>query len=65
MKSTKRILCIEANRIVDLILENNIKSYWQLALQRRRISDKLKQHMEIINSKYKYKYFSINQMENE
>ena len=54
----------EANKIVDLVLGNNIPFYWKLLLPRIIISDDgMKEHTDTINWKWDDNDFVMNSME--
>ena len=46
-------MIIQANKMVELVVGNNITFNWKAVLLRRRISDdRMKEHTDIINGKY-------------
>ena len=64
MESAKIIMRIEAKKIFDSVLGNNITFYWNVALLRIMIyDDRLKEQTDTINGKLEDNDFVVNSME--
>ena len=60
MESAERITRIEANKIVESVLDNNRTFDCQVALLRRIIyDDTIKEHMRVVNGKMEDNYFLL------